>query len=139
MKFFKSKPAHLKIGQKGERLALRELQRIGLTVLRTNYTVHGIGEIDIIARDGGCLVFVEVKTRSRRSFSRAGDAVNREKKKKLWKTAHLFMRELGNTELRFRFDVAEVYLFGRFKSKIVYLPGAFNRDDVKKWRKGPVW
>jgi putative endonuclease len=132
---FKSKATHLSIGQKGERFAVKEMKRMGLTVLRTNYSVHGIGEIDIIGRDGTCLVFVEVKTRSSDAFGRPGEAVNKDKKKKLWKTAHMYMRQLGNTDLRFRFDVVEVYLFSRFRKKVIYLPGAFDMDDIQTWKK----
>jgi putative endonuclease len=135
VKFFKSKATHLSIGQKGERLAVKEMKRMGLTVLRTNFSVHGTGEIDIIGRDGTCLVFVEVKTRSSDAFGRPGEAVNKDKKKKLWKTAHMYMRELGNTDLRFRFDVVEVYFFSRFRKKVIYLPGAFNMDDIQAWQK----
>ena len=108
------------------------MRRMGLTVLRTNFAVHGVGEIDIIGRDGSCLVFVEVKTRSSLNGSRPGEAVDSEKKKKIWKTAQFFMRELGHRDLRYRFDVAEVYFKPLFRSEVLYLPGAFNMDDVKK-------
>ena len=131
MKFIKSKAQHLLTGERGEKLACREIRRMGLTVLRKNYSVHGVGEIDIIARDGSCLLFVEVKTRRNGEGTRPGEAVDNDKKKKLWKTAQRYMRELGNRNLRFRFDVVEVYLLGIFRNKVVYLPGAFDMDSFK--------
>ena len=130
--FFNQKTEHLRTGRSGEKTVCREMRRMGLTVLRTNYSVHGVGEIDIVGRDGSCLVFVEVKTRRSEEGSRPGEAVNTEKKKKIWKTAQFYMRELGRRDLRYRFDVAEVYYRPFFRSDVLYLPGAFNMDDVKK-------
>jgi putative endonuclease len=120
--------SNLAIGRLGEQLAAKEMQKIGVTVLQYNFAVHGLGEIDIIGRDGGCLVFVEVKTRRRWDKARPGAAVNKQKRKKIWKTAHSYMRQLGAGGFRFRFDVVEVYLVSRFRYKVIYLPGAFDRN-----------
>ena len=132
---FSKKASHLRIGELGEKAVVREMKRMGLEVLRVNYSVHGVGEIDIIGRDGTCLLFVEVKTRKESQFSRPGEAVNLDKKKKLWKTSRAYIRELGNPKIRFRFDVAEVYYKNRFRKKVLYLPNSFNVTDVerKKW------
>ena len=126
------KAKHLTVGEKGEKIVCREMRRMGLTILRRNYSVYGVGEIDIIARDGSCLLFVEVKTRTAEDGVRPGEAVNFDKKRKLWKTAQRFLREIGNKNLRFRFDVAEVYYKPFLRSRVIYLPGAFNMDDVNK-------
>jgi len=105
---------------------------MGLEILRVNYRVHGVGEIDIIARDGSCLVFVEVKTRQNSEYARPGEAVNHDKQSKLWKTSRVFLRELGNPKIRFRFDVAEVYYKSRFNKKIIYLSNAFSVENIRK-------
>ena len=59
----KEKPEHLRRGALGERTAKKFLQRQGLKFLAANFRSQR-GEIDLILRDGDCLVFVEVKTRS---------------------------------------------------------------------------
>ncbi|MCM8528048.1 MAG: YraN family protein [Lentisphaeraceae bacterium] len=133
---FKRRASHLSLGEFGEKATVKEMKKMGMEILRVNYAVHKVGEIDIIARDGACLVFVEVKTRVNTDFSRPGEAVNAEKKKKLWKTSRAFIRELGNPKIRFRFDVAEVYFKNRFSYKVLYLSNAFNVDSVypKRYR-----
>ncbi len=52
----------MKLGEKGEELAVRFLKKKGYKIIKQNYKTR-IGEIDIIARDGNALVFIEVKTR----------------------------------------------------------------------------
>ena len=128
--FFSKLNSNLVTGRLGERFAAKEMEKIGMTLLQYNFAVHGLGEIDIIGRDGGCLVFVEVKTRRRWDKARPGAAVNKQKRKKIWKTAHSYMRQLGAGEFRFRFDVVEVYLISRFRYKVIYLPGAFDRENL---------
>ena len=124
--FFKQRAQHLRIGEWGERASIREMQCMGLEILRTNFTVHGMGEIDIIARDGNCLIFVEVKTRAHGQMGRPALAINKEKRFKLWKTAHYYMKRLGNRIPRFRFDVVEVIYKSRLSYQIYYWPNAFQ-------------
>ena len=64
---------HLALGEHGESLAVRALEREGYAVLARRYRTR-LGEIDIIARDGPCLVFVEVKARRHQSLRPAGRA-----------------------------------------------------------------
>ena len=127
-----AKARHLALGELGEKLVVNYMKRTGLEVLRVNYRVHGLGEIDIIGRDGSCLVFVEVKTRKSSDRSRPGEAVNHEKQTKLWKASRVFLRELGSPDIRFRFDVAEVYYTSRFKNRVIYLPNAFSIENIRK-------
>lgn len=123
---FKRLAKHLSVGQRGERIAAREMQRMGLEILHKNFSIHKLGEIDIIARDGTCLVFTEVKTRSSKGISRAGEAVDREKRRKIWHTARWYFKRIENDQLRYRFDVVEVYLKGRWRSEVRYLPNAYD-------------
>ena len=129
---FKKRASHLSLGEFGEKVVIKEMKKMGLEILRVNYAVHKVGEIDIIGRDGSCLVFVEVKTRVNTDLSRPGEAVNSEKKKKLWKTSRAFINEIGNPKIRFRFDVAEVYYKSRFSYQIMYLSNAFSIDSLKR-------
>ncbi|MBM3840221.1 MAG: YraN family protein [Verrucomicrobia bacterium] len=62
-------PQHLKRGKLGERAAKRHLQERGLKFLTANFRSPR-GEIDLVFRDGDCLVFVEVKTRSSEDWTR---------------------------------------------------------------------
>lgn len=127
-----AKAGHLTLGEIGEKLVVRHMKKIGLEVLQVNYRVHGVGEVDIVGRDGSCLLFVEVKTRKNFDRSRPGEAVNHDKQTKLWKASRMYMRELGNPKIRFRFDVAEVYYKSRFQNKIIYLPNAFSVENIRK-------
>ena len=62
------------LGKQGEELACRELRRRGYAILARRYRTR-FGELDVIARDHGVLVFVEVKTRRSGSFGGATAAV----------------------------------------------------------------
>jgi putative endonuclease len=93
------------LGNEGERLACRHLKQSGMRVLTRNFR-DASGEIDIIARDGDALVFVEVKTR------RAGDpleAVTTEKQRRLTRVALVFLKARGLIDdTRCRFDVVSI-------------------------------
>ena len=102
-------PEHLRRGQLGEDAAARELRRSGLQFLTRNYRSNH-GEIDLIFRDGDCLVFVEVKTRSSEDWARPAAAVNARKRRLLSLTAEDYLRALADRRVKWRFDVVEVLL-----------------------------
>src|SRR5438132_13517545 len=79
--------ARVKFGKSGEDLACRELERRGYAVIARRYRRRG-GEIDIIARDGPTLVFVEVKARETHAFGEAAEAVTIIKRRRM---VHLAM------------------------------------------------
>jgi putative endonuclease len=93
------------LGERGEREAVRHLRRMGLRVITRNYrTTHG--EIDLIARDGDCLVFVEVKTRRR---GEPAEAVTLEKQRRLTAAAvHFLKRHRLLDRVPCRFDVVAI-------------------------------
>src|SRR5438874_6863022 len=74
--------ARVIFGKAGEDLACRELERRGYAILARRYRRRG-GELDIIARDGPTLVFVEVKTRAGRAFGDGGEAVDARKQHRM--------------------------------------------------------
>lgn len=92
------------LGDRGERAAARFLRRRGLRVLVRGYRTPR-GEIDLIAREGDTLVFVEVKTR--RSGAPA-EAVTAEKQRRLTLAALEFLRRHGLLDRRSRFDVVAI-------------------------------
>jgi putative endonuclease len=91
-------------GDRGERAAARYVRREGLRILARGYDTLW-GEIDLVARDGEVLVFIEVKTR--RSGTPA-EAVTPEKQRRLTLAALHFLRRRNLLEARSRFDVVAV-------------------------------
>src|SRR5215210_5904700 len=111
------------LGDRGEREAARFLRRQGFRILVRGYRAPQ-GEIDLIARDGGTLVFIEVKSRRRGT---PAEAVTPEKQKRLTLAALHFLKRHGLLEQRCRFDVvAIVWPEGRATPEIEHFPAAFE-------------
>ncbi len=90
-------------GREAERQAADFLRSHGYAICEQNYRWRG-GEIDLIARDGNCLVFVEVKARSSGAFGSPEESITAAKREKLIRTALRYL--MGHpTELDVRFDV----------------------------------
>lgn len=106
---FKSKPAHLLLGIKGEKIARRYLRKQKMRLLKKNYRCQ-YGEIDLIMQDGTELVFIEVKTRTSEKLYSAEDAVNREKQKKIIQTARNFIKQYQLSKHPCRFDIVAVII-----------------------------
>ncbi|MBJ07206.1 MAG: YraN family protein [Verrucomicrobiaceae bacterium] len=109
---------HLAIGALGEKIARVHLRAAGRRILSCNFRAPRGGEVDIVARDGKTLTFVEVKTRTSREFGRPLDAVNNRKKQLMQRGAQEWLRLLGTRDLPWRFDVAEVILLEGEKPSI---------------------
>jgi putative endonuclease len=97
----------MKLGEKGERLAIKFLNKKGYKVIKQNYRTP-IGEIDIIAKDGETLVFIEVKTRESIAYGLPFEAVNNIKKRKITKVAMLYLKRFKEMP-PCRFDVVSIY------------------------------
>lgn len=123
--FGKPPPEHLRRGAVGEAAARRHLQKQGLKFLTANFR-SARGEIDLVFREGGCLVFVEVKTRSSESWTRPAAAVNARKKRLLTLTALDYLRLLNHPEVAIRFDVVEVLLRDGAVAEVRHLPNTFR-------------
>lgn len=114
-------------GDRGERVAAKYLKRKGMRILCRNYRVPR-GEIDLIARDGGTLVFVEVKTRR---TGLPAEAVNPEKQRRITRAALHFQKRHGLLDsprpVPSRFDiVAIVWPDGLGPPTIHHIPSAFE-------------
>lgn len=94
-------------GAWGEALAAEYLYKKGYRILENGYRCR-FGEIDLIAEDGGFLVFVEVKLRKSSNFAQGREFVNQKKQERLRITASLYFAE-HETDLLSRFDVIEIY------------------------------
>ncbi|MDB6054511.1 MAG: hypothetical protein JWN25_2034 [Verrucomicrobiales bacterium] len=116
---------HLKTGAFGEKEARKYLKKKGLKFLTANFKSDR-GEIDLVFRDGDCLVFIEVKTRSSEDWARPAAAVNAEKRQYLSRAGLDYLRLLRNPEIKFRFDIVEVLVNGRKVTEIRHLPNSFH-------------
>jgi putative endonuclease len=121
----KELPEHLRRGQLGERAAKHHLRRLGLKFLTANFR-SARGEIDLIFRDGDCLVFIEVKTRSSEVWTRPAAAVDARKRRLISQTALDYLRLLKNPEVKIRFDIVEVLLAGGKVREIRHLTNTFT-------------
>ena len=96
------------VGNLGEQTAKNYLIKNGYKILTTNYSCR-FGEIDIIAMDKECLVFIEVKTRTSGKYGHPENAVNYWKKKHLEPTGRNYIDYKRMGEYIARFDVVEVF------------------------------
>ena len=99
--------ARQKLGKKGEDIAVRALMKKGRRILERNY-VTPLGEIDIIARDGQTLVFVEVKTRRTLRYGDPKLAVTRKKQVKISMAALFYLKKMKKIGQKARFDVVAI-------------------------------
>ena len=121
----KVQPEHLRRGELGERAAKKFLQKAGLKFLAANF--HSArGEIDLIFRDGDCLCFIEVKTRSSEEWTRPAAAVDARKRRLLSQTALDYLKLLKNPPVKIRFDIVEVLLADGAVREIRHLPNTFS-------------
>ena len=82
------------VGRLGERYAARHLRRHGLRIVARNVR-SGRGEIDLVAVDGATVVFVEVKSRTERSWSVDLEKIDWRKRRALTRSCRMFLASLG--------------------------------------------
>lgn len=114
----------LQLGTWGEDQAVLFLRRLGAKILVRNYRAP-VGEIDIIARLKKQILFVEVKTRSSRSFGEPAEAVGPRKQQQIIRTAQWYLQRENGKNLHPRFDVIAVLKVAG-EVEIEHLPGAFD-------------
>ena len=114
----------LALGKLGEDLAFEKIKRLGYKKIIRNYRCP-LGEVDLIARDGETLVFIEIKTRKGTSTGRAKEAVDARKRRQLSKVALAYMKSNKCVETRARFDVVAVGFEGN-RAKIEVVKNAFE-------------
>ncbi|MFZ5596260.1 MAG: YraN family protein [Bacillota bacterium] len=108
----------LSLGLAGEEAAARYLKGKGFKIVERNFRCK-LGELDIIARDGTSLVFVEVRTKSVQDYGTAGESINSRKKNKLRQLALYYLQKKQPGDIPLRFDVVAVTVDER--SKIIKL------------------
>lgn len=92
------------VGRRGERAAVQWLRDRGYRILETNYRWHR-AEIDVIALDGGWVVFIEVKTRKVGVYGPPEEAVGRKKQNQIARVAAHYLQARGMEGMDCRFDV----------------------------------
>jgi putative endonuclease len=112
------------LGKTGEDLACRELERRGYAIVARRYRRRG-GELDIIARDGRTLVFVEVKARESRAFGDAAEAVTAFKRRRIAQLALDYMTRHRLSDCPCRFDVVSIH-FDAGEPVLEVFQGAFD-------------
>jgi len=113
------------LGKTGEDLACRELRRRGYAILARRYRTR-VGEIDIVARDGPTVVFVEVKTRTGSAYGEPCEAVGLAKQRKIWLMASDYLLRQGWDDRPCRFDVVAIIMREGSVQRLEVVRGAFE-------------
>lgn len=111
-------------GQTSEAIAADYLQRNGYKILVRNYRTK-LGEIDLIARDGDTLAFIEVKARRSARYGNPKYAVNRWKQKKISMAALAYLKSTKQMNVKARFDVLAI-LSPKHPPRIELIKNAFE-------------
>lgn len=114
-----------RLGCEGEDRAAAHLEQQGYRILNRNVRSGGV-EIDLVARRGRLVVFVEVKARRGTGFGGALEAVDRRKQARLVAGAHAWLRERRHAFTRARFDVIGCQLDASGVWQIHHVEGAFD-------------
>lgn len=111
------------LGHQGEALAQKYLKKQGYKIIDTNFSCKS-GEIDIIAKDNGVLVFVEVRSKTKTDYGSPIDTIDAKKQQKIKKTAQQYLLQLKTEDIYCRFDVVAI-LWRSPKPEIVLYRDAF--------------
>ncbi|HTQ37486.1 MAG TPA: YraN family protein [Pirellulales bacterium] len=126
-KFWQTKP----LGYLGERAAEKHLKRQGYKIVARGLRLRG-GELDLVAVDGRCVVFVEVKTRRTMQFGRPAEAVDARKQWHITRAALFYLKRHGLLENPSRFDVVAVtWPHGANRPTIEHFRNAFEATGVE--------
>jgi len=129
------------LGQRGERLAAEYLEANGYRLVVSNFKVpigrnkRGAavtGEIDIVALDGGTLCFVEVKTRASDAFAGPLANVTLRKQRQISRTARVYRRVFGLSEMPYRYDVVSLLIEERSVARIELTKGFWSERKFRK-------
>jgi putative endonuclease len=94
-------------GRESERAAVRFLRRSGFRILATNYR-SPYGELDIVARDGNTIAFIEVKSRADLRHGGPAEAIDRTKRKRIARAASHYISRFGLGDRECRFDAIAI-------------------------------
>jgi putative endonuclease len=114
----------INLGKLGEEIALKKIKKLGYKCITRNYRCS-LGEIDLIAKDADCLVFIEIKTRKGRSVGYGKEAIDYRKKRQISKVALAYLKANNCVNVRSRFDVIAINITNG-KEEIEVIQNAFE-------------
>ena len=118
-------PHNTTLGKLGENLACEELRRRGYAILERRYRTRS-GELDIVARDGQTVVFIEVKTRSSDRYGVPAEAITSQKRRRLQRMAMDYLSRERLHDVPCRFDVVGITLVPGDHQRIEVIAGALE-------------
>lgn len=123
--------AHIRVGRRGEKIAVNFLRKSGYKILFRNFRAKSGGEIDLVCRDrrAKVLVFVEVKTRTTNLFGDPHEAVTLRQQDSIIRAAKEWLRLLDDQDIPYRFDIVEVVMEPQRQVRLI--SNAFQiREDI---------
>ena len=119
----------LQLGKRGEALAWNFLRKQGYSILEKNYRTR-LGEVDVVAKKQGVLIFFEVKTRRDQRFGLPLEAVDWKKRQKLARVAETYVQSKGLENRAARFDILSVTWDGTGEPQFSLLEDAFSVEEA---------
>ncbi|MDB4948035.1 MAG: protein yraN [Gemmatimonadetes bacterium] len=114
------------LGDRGEELAARHLAAAGWTVVARNFRM-GRKEIDLVARRGGVVAFVEVKTRAGLGYGHPLEAIGWKKRREIQQVAAAWIARHGTAaDETYRFDAVAVLVFAGREPKVEHVEDAWR-------------
>jgi putative endonuclease len=126
-----STAAHIRLGRRGEKIAVRFVRKSGYKVLFRNFRAKAGGEVDLVCRDRNAkvLVFIEVKTRTTNLFGDPHQAVTFSQQGRITRAAKEWLRLLDDRGIPYRFDIVEIVMEPQLQIRLIQ--NAFQlRDDI---------
>ncbi len=120
--------APLPLSRAGEEMAADWLRKRGMSILANNLRL-GRYELDIVARDGDTVVFVEVKTRRDASVIAPELNVNYRKRTHIRRAAQVYIQQHGQPDDYYRFDVISVVIPENGGARVEHIPDAFGARE----------
>ena len=117
-------PESFDLSRLGEEEACEFLRRNRCKILERNYRTRS-GEIDIIAKSGKIIIFVEVKTRSSANFAQPWEAVGFRKRQNIKSAARQYISRHDLRDCEFRFDVVSIVVNDALRPQIEWIEEAF--------------
>ncbi|MDR2116906.1 MAG: YraN family protein [Planctomycetaceae bacterium] len=119
------------LSRAGEEEAVLLLREKGYVILQQNIRIPE-GELDIVARHGSVLVFLEVKTRRKQKFGEPAETVNEAKRQRQIIIAQQFMSICHITNIPYRFDIISIFWDSDAPPNIQHLENAFSVNSEKR-------
>jgi putative endonuclease len=113
------------LGDRGERLAAEHLERAGWTILARNFRL-GHREVDLVARRGEVVAFVEVKTRAGLGYGHPLEAITALKRREIQRVAQIWVERHGREGDVYRYDAVAVLILAGGEPQIEHVEDAWR-------------